>query len=136
MLQARGIPPRPISRPSMIRTGFGRSGSQRARPMAKMKPAQTGSCPRRRMAKAKLKAPIPRNTRPRMSTIVIGGEDVQPEKRPGERENHQQERGQAEAEGTETDPGVVRGLHGQPPWVMGGHHGHAGKVTGGREAGV
>ena len=54
MLQASGIPPRPMRRPSTMRTGLGKRGSQRARPTAKTKAAQTGSCRPRRMAKAKL----------------------------------------------------------------------------------
>ena len=72
MLHASGIPPRPISSPSRMRIGFGKSGSHRARPMAKTKPAQTGSSPLRRIAKATLNAPTVRNSSPRRSTTVIG----------------------------------------------------------------
>ena len=41
-----------------MRTGLGKRGSQRVRPTAKTKAAQTGSCRPRRMAKAKLKGGV------------------------------------------------------------------------------
>ena len=54
---------------------------------------------------------------PRRRHRLLGCEDIQPEERSREREDHQQEGRQAEAEGTDTDPVVVRG---QPPSLVRG----------------